>query len=80
MTPSTLRRIVTAAGGPEAFAAAIRVKLRFVYYLLAGKRRMSPRTEELARKLAEELGVAIEDGFIANNRPEWAPVLPTSFI
>jgi hypothetical protein len=61
VSPSTLRLIVTAVGGPEAFAAAIRVKPRFVYYLLAGKRRMSPRTEELAKKLAEELGVAAQD-------------------
>src|SRR5262245_47690180 len=44
MTPSTIRLIVDAAGGPKAFAAAIRVKLRHVYYLLAGKRNLSPRT------------------------------------
>jgi plasmid maintenance system antidote protein VapI len=60
MTHSTIARLVAVAGGPEAFAAAIRVKPRFVYYLLAGKRNLSPRTEELARKLAEELGVEIQ--------------------
>ena len=48
MIPSTIARIVAAAGGPDAFAAAVRVKPRFVYYLLAGQRGMSPRTEELA--------------------------------
>jgi hypothetical protein len=49
--PQELRRIVEAYGGPEAFAPLIGVKLRFLYYLLAGKRRMSPRTEMLVRKL-----------------------------
>jgi hypothetical protein len=57
---SDLRSLVATAGGPEAFAAAIRVKPRFVYYLLAGKRNLSPRTEELARNLAKELGVELQ--------------------
>jgi plasmid maintenance system antidote protein VapI len=60
MSPATIRLIVDAAGGVDAFAAAIRVKPRHVYYLLAGKRNLSPRTEELARNLAEELGVEIQ--------------------
>jgi hypothetical protein len=62
MTPSAITRLVTAAGGPDAFAAAIRVKPRFVYYLLAGKRGMSPRTELLVRQLADELGMEIAEG------------------
>jgi len=49
--PQELRRIVEAYGGPEAFAPLIGVKPRFVYYLLAGKRKLSPRTEMLVRQL-----------------------------
>lgn len=53
MTPQELRLLVDAHGGPEAFAPLIGVKPRFLYYLLAGKRRMSPRTEMLVRRVAE---------------------------
>jgi hypothetical protein len=61
MTPSTIAHLVNAAGGAEPFAAAVGVKVRHVYYLMAGERRMSESVEKLARQLSEELGIAVQD-------------------
>jgi hypothetical protein len=61
MTPSTIARIVAAAGGQERFAAAVGVKTRHVYYLMAGERRMSESVERLAKQLADELGVEAQE-------------------
>jgi hypothetical protein len=61
MTPSTIARLVVAAGGPDAFAAAVGVKTRHVHDLMAGERRMSESVEKLARKLTAELSVVPQD-------------------
>jgi hypothetical protein len=61
MTPSTIARLVTAAGGAKPFAAAVGVEERHVYYLKAGQRRMSESVEKLARQLADSLSVELTD-------------------
>ncbi len=59
MTPDELRPIVDAAGGVEAFAAAMTPRLtpRYVYMLLAGSRKLSRSTALLVRQLEERLKV-----------------------
>jgi hypothetical protein len=61
MPPTTIARLVAAAGGAKPFAAAVGVGERHAYYLKAGKRRMSESVEKLARQLAESLGVELTD-------------------
>ncbi len=58
MTPSELKPIVDAYGGPEEFAPLLGVKPRIVYYWLAGKRNMSEPTAKLIRKLPKAKKIA----------------------
>lgn len=59
LTPSELKPIIDAWGGPEKFAAMLEVGPRIVYYWLAGKKRISKPMSRLIRMLTPPVAESI---------------------